>query len=86
MTLKGLTYDKSWAIGSCDRYFGIPVLPEVKISTNYLNTNLFKKLPITDYQKWSRRLSVVGICLILEIFVKIFYLFLRLFMAFKAFF
>ena len=34
-----------WAIGSWDRYSGIPVLPEVKISTDYLNTDFLKKLP-----------------------------------------
>ena len=33
-----------WAIGTWDRYSGIPVLPEVKISTDYLNTDLFKKI------------------------------------------
>ena len=52
---------QSWAIGSWDRYSGIPVLPEVKISTIYFNTNLFKKLLIANYQKWSQQLSVVGI-------------------------
>ena len=37
---------QSWAIGSWDRYSSIPVLPEVNISTDYLNTGLFKKLPL----------------------------------------
>ena len=50
-----------WAIGTWDRYSGIPVLPEVKISTNYLNTDLFKKILNTCYWKWSSQLSVVGI-------------------------
>ena len=36
--------DQSWVIGTWDRYSGIPVLPEVKISTYYLNTDLFKKI------------------------------------------
>ena len=36
-----LRKNQSWAIGSWDRYSGIPVLPEVKISTDYLNTDLF---------------------------------------------
>ena len=37
--------------GTWDQYSGIPVLPEVKISTNYLNTDLFiKKYLILDTQ------------------------------------
>ena len=41
------TQFQSWAIDTWDRYSGIPVLPEVKISTAYQNTDLFKKIPIT---------------------------------------
>ena len=50
---------QSWAIGTCDRYFSISVLPKVKFGTDTELPNDYANLPKYWYRKLGWELEVL---------------------------